>query len=153
MQKNLGVKDYKSMQILSARPEKLILMLYDGAIRFIQQGIKSIEQNKIEQAHQNLVKTQNILVELMGSLNFEKGGELSVNLFRIYEFMHYTIVQANVKKDIEPLTKVSEQLKRLRDSWYEALRKEEKEKTDKSGEQNKKPGEGPKSTKSIKLTG
>ena len=124
MQKNPGVKDYQSMQILSAKPEKLILMLYDGAIRFIQQGIKAMEENKIELAHNNLLRSQNIMVELMASLNFEKGGELAVNLFRIYEFMHYTLVQANVKKEAEPLARVAEQLKMLRESWSQALKKE-----------------------------
>lgn len=153
MQKNLGVKDYQSMQILSAKPEKLILMLYDGAIRFIQQAIKAIEENNIETAHNNLLRSQNIMVELMASLNFEKGGDLAANLFRIYEFMHYTLVQANLKKDAEPLTRISDQLKRLRESWGQALKKEEKERANGVSEQDEKPDSKPKNAKNIKLTG
>ena len=153
MQKNPGVKDYQSMQILSAKPEKLILMLYDGAIRFIQQGIKAMEENKIELAHNNLLRSQNIMVELMASLNFEKGGELSVNLFRIYEFMHYTLVQANVKKEAEPLTRVAEQLKMLRESWSQALKKEENGKTNGISGQDEDPESKTKNAKNIKLTG
>lgn len=124
MQKNPGVRDYKTMQVLSARPEKLILMLYDGAIRFIRQGSKAMEDGEMEQAHNSLIRAQNILVELMGSLNFDKGGDIAVNLFRIYEFMHYTLVQANVKKDCGQLENVVEQLKRLRVSWDQALKNE-----------------------------
>ncbi len=153
MQKNLGVKDYQSMQILSAKPEKLILMLYDGAIRFIQQGIKAIEKNNIEVSHNNLVRSQDIMVELMASLNFEKGGELAANLFRIYEFMHYTLVQANVKKETEPLIRISDQLKRLRESWAQALKKEEIEKANGVTGQDEDPDSKPKSAKNIKLTG
>ena len=122
MQKKPGVHDYRSMQILSSKPEKLILLLYDGAIRFIQLAVKSIESNEIEPAHKNLVKAQNIMVELMASLNFDKGGELAVNLFRIYEFMHFTLVQANVKKDPKDLNRINEQLKKLRSSWNQALK-------------------------------
>jgi len=153
MQKNLGVKDYQSMQILSAKPEKLILMLYDGAIRFIQQGIKAMEENKIELAHNNLLRSQNIMVELMASLNFEKGGELAVNLFRIYEFMHYTLVQANVKKEAEQLTRVAEQLKMLRESWSQALKKEENGKANGVSGQDEDPDSKTKDAKNIKLTG
>jgi len=154
MQKNLGVKDYLSMQILSAKPEKLILMLYDGAIRFIQQGIKAMEENDIELANRNLLRSQNIMVELMASLNFEKGGELAANLFRIYEFMHYTLVQANVKKEAEPLTRVSNQLKRLRESWVQALKKEEAAaKAEETSGENEEPDGKPVNAKNIKLKG
>ena len=141
------------MQILSAKPEKLILMLYDGAIRFIQQGIKAMNENKIELAHNNLLRSQNIMVELMASLNFEKGGELAVNLFRIYEFMHYTLVQANVKKEAEPLARVAEQLKMLRKSWFQALKKEENGKANGVSGNDDDAESSTKDAKNIKLTG
>ena len=117
MPKNQGLKDYKEMSILSAKPERLILMLYDGALRFLRQAIKGLEEKNLEFAHHNMIRTQNILTELIASLNFDKGGEIALNLFRIYEFMHYTLVQANVKKDPEPARKIYEQIKTLRNSW------------------------------------
>ena len=125
MPKNPGVHDYRSMQILSSRPEKLILLLYDGAIKFIRQGQRAMEEEKLEESHNSLIRAQNILVELMGSLNFDRGGEIASNLFRIYEFMHYTLVQANVKKEPESLGRICEQLKKLRESWCQALKNEE----------------------------
>ena len=81
MLKNQGLKGYKEMSILSAKPEQLILMLYDGALRFLRQAIKSLENNDIETAHHNFIRTQNILTELIASLNFDKGGEIALNLF------------------------------------------------------------------------
>jgi flagellar secretion chaperone FliS len=119
---NSKVKDYLTMQVLSARPEKLILMLYDGALRFMNLAIQGIDEHKNEKAHNNLIKAQRIMIELMTSLNFDKGGEIAGNLFRIYEFMHYTLVQANIKKEKEPILAICEQLKVLRESWNKALK-------------------------------
>lgn len=146
MQRNPGVSDYKSMQVLSSKPEKLILLLYDGAIKFIRKGQQSLENEQLEEAHNNLIRAQNILVELMGSLNFDKGGEIASNLFRIYEFMHYTLVQANVKKEPEPLGRICEQLKHLRDSWFKALKNE-------AGGKDPGPRDGGDQIKSISIKG
>ena len=152
MSKNKGVRDYQSMQILSAKPEKLILMLYDGAIRFLQLSIKGMENNNIEQAHNNIIKTQNILIELMASLNFKAGGELAINLFRIYEFMHYTLVQANVKKNPEPVRRILSQIKKLRNSWAQAL-KMQNAAASSNRNQNETNAEENQNKKSIELTG
>lgn len=155
MPKNQGLKDYKEMSILSAKPERLILMLYDGALRFLRQAIKGLEEKNLEFAHHNLIRTQNILTELIASLNFDKGGEIALNLFRIYEFMHYTLVQANVKKDPEPARKIYEQIKTLRDSWDVALKDQKKGSGDSGGDkkdsETKGSENGPK--KSIELRG
>jgi flagellar protein FliS len=152
MTKNSGIRDYQTMQIMSSKPEKLILMLYDGALRFIQISIKALEQNDIEQAHKNLIKTQNILIELMTSLNLDKGGEIAFNLFRIYEFMHFTLVQANVKKNPEPVRRISGQLKTLRDSWAQAMKNRDMEKTNNHDKNNQSESDT-KGKKNIELTG
>jgi flagellar protein FliS len=152
MTKNSGIRDYQTMQIMSSKPEKLILMLYDGALRFIQLSIKALEQNDIEQAHKNLIKTQNIMIELMTSLNLDKGGEIAFNLFRIYEFMHFTLVQANVKKNPEPVRRISGQLKTIRDSWAQAMKNREMEKTNNHDKNNQSESDK-KGKKNIELTG
>jgi flagellar protein FliS len=151
MTKNSGIRDYQTMQIMSSKPEKLILMLYDGALRFIQVATKALEQNDIEQAHKNLIKTQNILIELMTSLDLEKGGDIAFNLFRIYEFMHFTLVQANVKKNPEPVRRISAQLKTLRDSWAQAMKNKEMEKTN-NHNNNAQSESDKKGKKNIELT-
>ena len=152
MQKRPGVKDYRSMQVLSARPEKLILMLYDGAIRFLNEATRFLEENDLEQSNNRLIRVQNILVELMSSLNFEKGGEISVNLFRIYEFMHYTLVQANIKKDAEPVKRIASQLRTLRDSWAQALKNQENQQKE-TVRAEETPAEDKKTVKNISITG
>lgn len=122
MYRNPGLNDYKAMQIRSARPEQLILMLYDGALRFLRLAIKGLDEKNIEESHNNLIRTQNILTELIASLNFDKGGEIANNLFRIYEYMHHSLVQANIRKEPEPARAIYDQLKKLRDSWAEAMK-------------------------------
>lgn len=149
MQQHSGVKDYKSMQVLSAKPEKLILMLYDGAIRFLNEATRALEENNLEQSNNRLIRVQNILVELMSSLNFEKGGEIAVNLFRIYEFMHYTLVQANIKKEVKPVKRIAGQLRTLRDSWAQALKNQQKE----SVRSEDGPPDERKTVKNIRITG
>ncbi|MFH1071427.1 MAG: flagellar export chaperone FliS [Candidatus Glassbacteria bacterium] len=152
MQQPSGVKDYQTMQIRSAKPEKLILMLYDGAIRFLREGIRFLDQGDIENSNHKLIRVQNILVELMSSLNFEKGGEIAVNLFRIYEFMHYTLVQANIKKEPEPVRRIADQLKTLRDSWAQALKNQENQQKEASRPEDG-GQEGNKKAKNISITG
>jgi len=152
MQQQSGVKDYQTMQIRSAKPEKLILMLYDGAIRFLREGIRFLDQGDIENSNHKLIRVQNILVELMSSLNFEKGGEIAVNLFRIYEFMHYTLVQANIKKEPEPVRRIADQLKTLRDSWAQALKNQENQQKEASRLEDG-GQEGNKKAKNISITG
>ncbi|MBN2290208.1 MAG: flagellar export chaperone FliS [Candidatus Glassbacteria bacterium] len=155
MPKNQGVNEYKEMSVLSAKPEQLILMLYDGALRFLRQAIKNLEEKNLEPAHNNLIRAQNILTELIASLNFDKGGEIAMNLFRIYEFMHYTLVQANVKKDPEPARKIHEQLITLRDSWAAALKNQRQpgEAAKASGASGPAEPERGLKKKSIELTG
>jgi flagellar secretion chaperone FliS len=153
MPKHPAVNGYKEMSVLSAQPEQLILMLYDGALRFLRLAIKSLEEKDLETGHHNLIRAQNIITELIASLNFDKGGEIANNLFRIYEFMHYTLVQANVKKDPEPARNIYQQLKKLRDSWDSALRSRQAP----GGAEGNLPGkndpEEPPKKNSIELTG
>ena len=78
---NKQIKDYQAMQVLSAKPEKLILMLYDGALRFMKTGIEGIEEKNLEKAHNNLIRAQRIFIELMTCLDFKKGGVIASNLF------------------------------------------------------------------------
>ncbi|MEA2064022.1 MAG: flagellar export chaperone FliS [Gemmatimonadota bacterium] len=122
MPKNLGVKGYQEMRVRSASPEQLILMLYDGALRFLRQAIKALEEKQLETAHNNLIRTQNILTELIASLDLEEGGKIASNLLRIYEFMHRTLVQANLKKEPEPARQIMKQIKKLRESWATAMK-------------------------------
>ena len=78
---------YRQTQAQTATPGELIVMLYQGAARFVVRGIEGIEADDVEVAHTYLVKAQAIVSELYSSLDLERGGDVARNLAGIYEFM------------------------------------------------------------------
>ncbi len=120
---------YKEQQVLSATPEEVLLLLYDGAIRFLLIAKKGMEANDIEKSHNNLIKTQNIITEFMVTLDFEVGGETAQNLYNLYEYLHYRLVQANLKKDVTMVDEVLDHLRSLKKTWQEAIQIAGKERT------------------------
>jgi flagellar protein FliS len=114
-------EQYKKHQIETASPEEVLIMLYDGAIRFLNIAKKAIADKDIEKSHHQLIKAQNIILEFMNSLDMEIGGEIAVNLFRLYEYLHYRLVQANIKKDVAMIDEVLDHLRSLKATWEEAI--------------------------------
>lgn len=113
---------YMQSQILTATPEKLVLLLYDASIRLISQAKIDIAENKLDKANENLCKAQAIVAELMSSLDLECG-EIALNLFDIYHFLNEKLIEANLKKDTEPLDEISPLFNDLRDAWKECFKK------------------------------
>lgn len=113
---------YQQTQIDTAPPERLLLMLYDGAIRFCHGAIKAMENRDPAAANNYCLKVQNILTELMVTLRMDVGGDLARNLFDLYEYMHGRMVQANVKKDPAIAKEVAGHLKELREAWTQAAK-------------------------------
>jgi flagellar protein FliS len=111
---------YQQTSVQTASPGQLILMLYDGAIRFVKQGIDAIDKSDIEKANHNLVKAQTIIHELIASLNFQY--PISSELVRIYEYMLHRLIEANVKKNKEPASEVLSYLIELKEAWLQASR-------------------------------
>lgn len=117
------MNQYKRMKFETASPEMLILMLYDGAIKNITQAKAIIsDPTQIEVCSNSLIKAQNIITELMVSLNFDIGGEIAKNLFNIYEYVNYTLAQANINKNDDNLDVVLQMLKDLRGTWQEVIK-------------------------------
>jgi len=116
-----GAAQYKRQQIESASPEEILILLYEGAIRFLLLSKKGMEENNIEKSHNNLIKAQNIISEFMNSLDMEIGGEIAVNLYRLYEYLHYRLVQANINKDTGMVDEVLSHLRSLKETWEEAI--------------------------------
>ncbi|MCO4783044.1 MAG: flagellar export chaperone FliS [Candidatus Cloacimonetes bacterium] len=117
------MNQYKRMRIETASPEMLILMLYDGAIKNVNIAFGCLDdETQIETSNNALIKAQNILTELMVSLNFDIGGEIAKNLYNIYEYINYTLAQANMSKDPNQLSTVIDMLKNLRETWKEVIR-------------------------------
>lgn len=120
---NQQLGQYKRMKIETATPEMLILMLYDGAVKNITLAREIMgDRSKIDQCSNHFIKAQNIITELMVSLNFEIGGEIARNLFNIYEFINYTLAQANITKSEDNLDTVITMLKDLKGTWQEVIR-------------------------------
>jgi len=116
---------YQKTQIETADRGKLLLMLYDGAYRHIRLSREALNNKDLKEANKSLQHTQKIVLELMSSLDMDSG-ELARNLLRLYEYMHYMLVQANIKKDTSYLDQVEDMLLDLREAWKQALTAENK---------------------------
>lgn len=124
---NHVAKHYKKKQIESATPVQLVVLLYDGAIDYLTRAEKFLGEkgfDRYEKFHNNLISCQNIITELTVSLDMEKGGEVSENLFRLYEYMNHRLIDANISKDVSILHEVKELLLSLKDAWVEVQKKE-----------------------------
>lgn len=111
---------YKKATVETVAPEKLLIMLYDGAIKNLDSACRKITEKDIPGAHSQIVKAQNIILELMSTLKMEY--EISKQLLPLYEFYYKQLVQANVKKDTALLQQVKGYLVELRTAWDEAAK-------------------------------
>ena len=119
----VGYQAYKKTQIQTADQGALILMCYDGAISFIMQAIKAHEDKKYASMNELLTKTQNVLWELIGGLNFE-AGEIAYNLDSLYNYMIRRLIDAQFHNTIEPANEVIGYLKELREAWQAIILKQ-----------------------------
>jgi flagellar protein FliS len=119
------LRSYKETQIKTAAQGKLILMLYDGAIRFIDLALEGLssQHRKYDAVSANLVRSQDIIGELMVSLDFERGGEIAKNLFSLYMYMSRRVLDGNIRKDTAPLEEVKRLLVELREAWADVAGK------------------------------
>ncbi len=114
---------YKDTEIQTADQGKLIIMLYDGAIRFLNIAIDNMDFRKYDIVNNNIIKAQDIVTELMLSLNMEQGGEIAQNLFNIYAYLKKRLIEGNIKKDPEILREIIKHLSNLKSAWEEAIKK------------------------------
>ncbi len=113
-------QEYQINQVETADPRQLVVMLYDGAIRFLEKGAEFLDDFKTyDKANQNLLRAQDIITELMVSLDMDKGGEIAENLLSLYTFMKKKLLEANMKKEKEGVIDVIKLLEDLRSAWKE----------------------------------
>jgi flagellar protein FliS len=106
-------------------------MLYDEAVKHLDRGLDLLEKNttgkkdpgKIELINKAVLKTQEIVTELMVSLDFEQGGEIARNLFALYTWFNKELLEANIKQDIRRITIIRNMLNELRGAWNEVVAK------------------------------
>jgi flagellar protein FliS len=112
---------YRETQIKTANQIRLVVMLYDGAIRHINLALDAFADGhrRYDEVNNHVIAAQDILSELTASLDFEKGGEMAQNLFSLYSFMNRQLLDSNLKKDPAPLSEVKKLLGELREAWEE----------------------------------
>lgn len=108
---------YQKAAVTTVDQRKLIVMLYDGAIRYLTVAAEKLEENDHYEGHTNLIRGKSIVAELLASLNLEQGGEIARNLQRLYTYMFNELVDANVNKDASRVHQVINLLKELRVGW------------------------------------
>lgn len=110
---------YQQNQIYTANPQELVLMLYNGGIKFLKLAKQSIEEEKMGEAHDYLIRVQDILTELELGLNREM--EIAKHMATLYDFMKWRVVQANMKKDVAMVDEVLQFFTEFRDTWKQAM--------------------------------
>ena len=127
MQRPKPWDSYRKVATQTASPAHLVLMLYDGAIGFLERalaGFDSTDPLQFNQAvNNNILRAQAIIHEMNATLDMEAGGEISANLRRLYNYLHTRLREANLNKKPEPLQETILRLRVLRDSWAEMLRR------------------------------
>ena len=96
---------YQSVQVTTTDKGRLLLMMYEGAIKFLRQAKAGLEENDIAKFCRFLSKGQAIIAELMNTLDFEKGGTIARDLDRLYDFMLFYLTEANLYRDAKRINK------------------------------------------------
>ncbi len=109
---------YQQAAIQSMPADKLLVLVYDGAIRFLKMAKEALGNKEFELANKHLLKTQDFITELMVTLDMNYA--IAGNLYKLYEYFNFRLVQANVRKDVEPVAEVLAHLVSLREVWIQA---------------------------------
>ncbi len=112
---------YENNKVLTASNEELTMMLFDGNVRFCKIALEAMKNKEIEKAHKNIIKIQNILLELRMTL--DKKYAISKDLDEMYQLIYDKTVHANMRQDVDVLEQCLDLLTDLRDTWKEAMKK------------------------------
>jgi len=111
---------YKNQQVMTASPQQLTLLLYNGALRFLSESILALEQGDIQKAHNANMRVQDIVREFVLTLDMDY--EISKSWAPLYEYTEYCLIQGNIKKDVKLLYQAKSVLEELRDAWVGAMK-------------------------------
>jgi flagellar protein FliS len=119
-----GFQSYRKTNVLTADPKRLVLMCYEGAIENLKIAKKRYVENDYEGKCAVVKKTQDIISELLCSLDFEKGGSIAGNLESLYNYMSRRILYADLNKDVGAIDEVIGILSELKSAWEEVFFKQ-----------------------------
>ena len=123
---NTAADAYKRQQVMTATPEALTLMLYNGCLKFIKEGVEALAEKHYETANESLQKAQNIISEFRVTLNMDY--EISHQLLPLYNYAYDRLVEGNMKNDPTIIAEASDIMTELRDAWAQAMKKAREEK-------------------------
>lgn len=113
---------YKQNSVNTASKEQLLLMLLDGAVKYTKIAKLAIKEKNIERAHKELIRVQDIFLELMITMDKDSGDYME-ELYKVYEFIKNELGQANIKKDTQIIDNILPVIEEVRDMWYEVDKK------------------------------
>ena len=119
MASNNPYQKYQNNAVTTASPGELTLMLYNGCLKFINLSKRAIEAKNIEEKNINIQKAQNIITELMVTLNMDL--EISRNMMALYDYANQRLIEANIKNELKLLEEVEEIMIDFRDTWKQAI--------------------------------
>lgn len=114
------INQYQNVQVSTSNPEKILIMLYDGAINFIKIALVKIADGDLAGKGLYISKAQAIVAELMNTLNHEVGGDIAVQLEQLYNYLIAELVAANIKNAPQHLENAVRIMTSMRDTWVEA---------------------------------
>jgi flagellar protein FliS len=122
---------YRETRVKTASQGQLVIMLYDEAVKHLDRGLELLGVNtsgktdpgKIEKISKAILKTQEIITELMVSIDFEQCGDIARNLFSLYTWFNQELLEANVKQDARRITIIRNMVNELRGAWAEIIAK------------------------------
>jgi len=112
-----GISAYQNTSVTTQSKGRLIVMLYDGAIKFMKLAISELEANNYEAKGRYIGRAQDIINELMAVLDMEAGGEIAADLRKLYCFMNTRLAEANTKRDPQMIREVISLMEELNQSW------------------------------------
>ena len=118
---NKYIKQYQANNINTATPEKLMILLFDGAIQFLIKAKNAIAENNFKERSTNIDGARKIIRELMRTIDLENGNDVSKNLFRLYNRMVMNLIKANVQRNSEKIDEVIEDLTNIRWGFQKAI--------------------------------
>ena len=123
---NSAAEAYKKQQIMTATPEALTLMLYNGCLKFIKEGADALAEKTYEAANTSLQKAQNIISEFRVTLNMDY--EISHQLLPLYNYAYDRLVEGNLDDNLDAIKEATDIITELRDAWAQAMKKAREEK-------------------------
>ncbi len=126
---------YLQNTIQTVSPAQLLIMLVDGGIRFLRQGVEAIKEKKYSDANTYLLKTQDIVSEFI--ITLDRKSPLAENLLRLYEYFNSRLMEANLKKDVAPAEEVLSYLIDLKETWIQAAKQSNQQAGNVNGSNNR----------------